>query len=1009
MSPSREIEAPHTLASLPRPVDSASGRTLASCVQSLSGSKRRKRTEIAVGVDGEGISIYNVKTPQLVTSYALPLHTYFTAPPCSVYRKGSKNQSWTRFTYASVTESSVGAKPQVLGFSEKTQKDTTQTPTKYSFNVPQTSSRIISVDIVPLFGKGEVQESLHDVIALHENGEIECLSADLKTIRWKANFLDMASAGMGRHDESNVSIEHISFMNAKSARQGLLKGRDDVLASLVPSMEEKPDAMEAMPILCVVANSLGPSKLGNGCRSLQLFSILPGSSDIFTGHRPHMQHLLTSTLPQPQSDTSSSTLKPTYSLNSTSGTLHQLINSLIITYDLSGTVPRISSELEITQTALQSFVRVSSNLLFAISASSCGLFDVKYNSIQAMFCLNLDQELLTDSKKRKHQFSNPDMGSSAKQFDLLTYFSDIGLVVGLTDHELIGIQIGAALSTSRKGPARDTLLIDSIGKGIRSKRMKLEQRDFSYLPKPLIQSISGFVTEMDPKWQEQVNRLDEFATNDDIYHFEAVFASEVGVTTKDKKLEAQKPTVTSRNTALPKVNGVHAGKLTNGAMEECEHFQNGEEDVDAQCSTIDLPLPEWQLPASIPDSLRHTYRHKAVYALGKIFTWNWSQSGTESAAGTDSRECSISIKLFPPNVFQWLILTGHLTKDLIERALHESSSNESDRTRSVSDGDIITAVVNYDPDMRLLYAILNQPSFFPIIEVVQAVKLLIQSLDNSPNPEPNPPTLTNNASSPDKEHEIYIQSEMEAASHDLDHALSILDDGLIIRSHTLRPALTRLHSFPASSITSTLRKSLTHHEIVFLIHLLRFELNDSGWVSRYFFNPDRSTPDDNSGDPSDHAIVIIASLLSCALDAVGVGGWLSTASCSNPDDSAEDVLHSLRLETSAALEGIWEAGFMRGLVSDFLRYSWKSGKEQQIPNQAKLRRQGKPLTVQERQAENAEQRLQETMLPLGLSEQSGIEYTKVGLGGKIIKRSAREVGMLISKRVPKYSFERIVI
>ena len=61
MSSNREIEIPHTLASLQRPIDSANGRTLAAAVYSLSGSKKRKRSEIAVGTDGEGISIYSVR------------------------------------------------------------------------------------------------------------------------------------------------------------------------------------------------------------------------------------------------------------------------------------------------------------------------------------------------------------------------------------------------------------------------------------------------------------------------------------------------------------------------------------------------------------------------------------------------------------------------------------------------------------------------------------------------------------------------------------------------------------------------------------------------------------------------------------------------------------------------------------------------------------------------------------------------------------------------------------
>jgi hypothetical protein len=60
MSSEQKIGAPFTLASLPRPINTGTGRTQASGVCSISGTKKRKRTEIVVGVDGEGILIYSV-------------------------------------------------------------------------------------------------------------------------------------------------------------------------------------------------------------------------------------------------------------------------------------------------------------------------------------------------------------------------------------------------------------------------------------------------------------------------------------------------------------------------------------------------------------------------------------------------------------------------------------------------------------------------------------------------------------------------------------------------------------------------------------------------------------------------------------------------------------------------------------------------------------------------------------------------------------------------------------
>jgi hypothetical protein len=65
MSFDQPIGAPFTLASLSKPIGSTNGHVHAAGVCSLSGIKKRKRTEIAVGVDGEGVSIYSVGIARL--------------------------------------------------------------------------------------------------------------------------------------------------------------------------------------------------------------------------------------------------------------------------------------------------------------------------------------------------------------------------------------------------------------------------------------------------------------------------------------------------------------------------------------------------------------------------------------------------------------------------------------------------------------------------------------------------------------------------------------------------------------------------------------------------------------------------------------------------------------------------------------------------------------------------------------------------------------------------------
>ena len=56
------MEAPYTIASLPKPLDAENGTIYAAPVFSYRGLKKRKRHEVIVGVDGESLNIYNVRS-----------------------------------------------------------------------------------------------------------------------------------------------------------------------------------------------------------------------------------------------------------------------------------------------------------------------------------------------------------------------------------------------------------------------------------------------------------------------------------------------------------------------------------------------------------------------------------------------------------------------------------------------------------------------------------------------------------------------------------------------------------------------------------------------------------------------------------------------------------------------------------------------------------------------------------------------------------------------------------
>ncbi|OSS44764.1 hypothetical protein B5807_10630 [Epicoccum nigrum] len=933
MSSDKEIGAPFTLASLSKPVGSTNGRIHATGVCSISGIKKRKRTEIVVGVEGECISIYSLQNPQLVTSYALPPSASFTAAPYSTYRKGSSKTPAQRFTYASVTESTAGAKSQLVCFHETILGDNAETA-KTSYT-PSNGSHVSTIESLPVAGGSPT----HDMLATFENGDVVCLSADLSAVRWTANL-----RAAGSQKDSAFSIENVTLSTARNVSRGLLRNREDIAALLNPDATEAADLLELTQILCAIGQT------ANGTRILQLLQVQPRNSDLPSTQLQPLKHLLSISLPKPSSILLRTDSTATYSLHATSGSLHILLDGGIISYDLSGTVPRINSELLLNEAKMDSFVRISQDIVFATASGSCRAFDVKYNSLQAY--LSLETTSSSDdaaSKKRKH--AQPDTETAATP-QLVAYYAELGLVVAVREDELLGMQY-AGTNARKRVKTEGTLLIDALGKGVAKPKAGAESA----------------------KWLDRKEKLDRYASKSKIAKFEGVLASCLGI-----------PLEKRTETEIKQDNEVQGGPLTNGvgpSIPKEDAMAIGKAADEDACED---QLRKWNIPAAIPESQRQLHRQHALYALSKIFKFEGN---------------TLKVAFFPPNVFQWLLQIGHLTKESIRRALLDETTESAHMVPKINDGDIAKAIVVFDPELHLLSAVLNHKHFLPIGEVVEAVRLLTQSLDDKPaTAEDTPKLLLTNGAAP-TETDMDVDAELDTATTEVDHALTVLDDGVSIRSNTLRPALTRLHTFPAPLISATLRAILPRRDLESLIRLLHSELKNGGWSSQYDFVDPEATTDDS---PDDHAVTIIASLLSSVLDAIGAGAWLAAVGTpSAADDAGKDIIDSLHADCSEALNGFWEARYMRGLLGEFLRYAANLPKSAK-PSSKALENQGKPFALEvQKDGEDL------PMLPLGGRGDMGVERTKQGKGGRKEERSKREIGMLISKKVPKYSFERVVV
>lgn len=513
----------------------------------------------------------------------------------------------------------------------------------------------------------------------------------------------------------------------------------------------------------------------------------------------------------------------------------------------------------------------------------------------------------------------------------VSYFSEIGLAVAVRGSNLVGMQVNNASASRKRARTRAGLLVDSLGKGIAVPNSSANLAD----------------------WKA---RVDAFVDDGNVDGLEELVAGELDIS----------------------------------RVKPSKSNESGDQNADNQTNdeTHEEPLLlEWRFPKDISGLVSRTDRRKALYCLGKFFAF---AGDTQNSA---IERQAPSILFFAPNIFKWLALTGYLTADMINRGRGDVTGGH---TNLVKPGDMIKAIHDFDPSLGLMHEVLSWPIYLQIDEVVTSLKVIIESLE-SPIDSSEIRAITNSngdESMVNGELESAVESEVEAADQDLAFALASLNDGLAIRSLALRSVFSRLHSFPATRIVESFRSNLTQQEIVFFIQLLRIELADGSWTTRYVDNNDDFERQDG---PSDRSIIIIGDLLNIAIDTIGTSGWLVGLS-GDSQLSTDDMLVMLRAETSAALEGCYEARTLGTYLNDFERY----GHVQQKTGYKRKREVDPVKNPGFLVSDEAE----DPVLPLGYKVQK-IDKTRLTAGGQVRTKSKGAIGREISMRVGKYSIDRI--
>jgi len=798
--------------------------------------------------------------------------------------------------------------PRLLCFSETSGKDSSsgrQISTS-SLNVRKANSPIVFLGTL---SGGESGSSCHRLLAVHKNGDIKCYNGELERQTWEVDALDRATEEDMSQKEQ---VEHAIVLSLEHAKKSILKDREDVLTSL----DRGTDNMGAHVLLLFTRPTNKDAMLNLRISAIKTTRAASEDAVIFLPHKP-LQELLSLTIPEPDTIKRKSS---TLDLHAASGTLYQYSPKHIAVYDLTGLVARLARHTSLGQSQIVTCLRISPCLIAMNTASLVSVVDTQHRSLQAECSL----QVLEKHKNR---------ASEATSTRLLSYFAPLDLIIALQGRRLIGMQLSTLIiqeDRSRKRK-RDGLLVNSIGRGIRSMHERSNKHKSSHnIPKALGSLLPS--TDRNGKWNKQENTLNQYFAKGELDKFETLMISELDIISREDTSNL-------------------ANELENSS---CDQF-------------------------------------KVRYLLSKIFSPHVKVSPLE---GNDASR-KLRIKFFPASIVPYMLRKGLLSVDQIETSLkHNGALPLTDR---IAAGALIHAFAEWDPSLKTLVSLLESSIPLTAQELAHVLQLSYSCTRAAENTE-DTKRFTNGEPVSDVGS---MQLTNGDASSDSDPTPFNLEN-TSAAYQLLQQTLTRLPFHSTQDITRSLR-TLQPSSLLHLIDHLRMSLARAGWLTPYTESLPSPSP-----DPSDQNIQIstISKLLNCLLDAIGSTGWLLGSSIGDEISESADTIVYMKAEISAALESVEEATYLRGILGEVLLYA-SSYSTSQIKREGDKAGQGQRTITTIPPAD--EKAGLASALPLGLKASQGVGMTKVGAGGELIQRSKRDVGRLKDRKVPKYSFERILI
>lgn len=489
-----QIHTPYVLTTLAAPfADSqGTGRHVAGEVfGQKQGLKRKKRSELAVAIDGVAVTIYDVLSSQQVISHDVSTESVFTCPPYSLRWRPSSGKSASRYTYVSATTSK---EKQITLFKEEISTSQATAVSSLS-HTPRTKTPIVhlcagAAHTSPHSVPGDELPN-HEIIAVASDGTIIGLDGETLDEKWSTAPTVLVQ-GLASGSGSHLQVDFVQATTAADVVDGLFGGKNELFGVFKENVSRdgfNPD------ILLIITSSKTPENVAQ--QNLHVLALPSGRQ---------AQSIFVTRLPSFPASTE-------YQLDARSGTLQTLANGLLSSYTFSSGSPHLETKLQIP--GMSSFLRISKTSVLAATPESFSIYNPIFRSLQAATPANSEGDC-----------------------QLISYFGAREIAVGLHGSSLIAVQVEAPKNRNTKRRA-EGLLTDAIRRGLPreqsdTKRARAEHHSSAVLE----QALPGVLSEtMSAEWRNGVANAEELLAAEDLRAWEEFLASIFKVQTKP--IEAQ--------------------------------------------------------------------------------------------------------------------------------------------------------------------------------------------------------------------------------------------------------------------------------------------------------------------------------------------------------------------------------------------------------------------------------------------------------------------------------------